>query len=81
MHRVIIPVDFSDTALNAARFVGQMLVGKKDALAVLYHNYKDPADNEMCINYLESLKMKFLKNLQELLLYSWMIIFIFLILE
>ncbi len=58
MHRVIIPVDFSDTALNAARFVALMLADKKDALAILYHNYKDPQDREMCINYLESLKME-----------------------
>ncbi|HEX5654491.1 MAG TPA: universal stress protein [Chitinophagaceae bacterium] len=58
MHRVIIPVDFSDTALNAARFVALMLAGKKDALAILYHNYKDPQDQEMCQNYLESLKME-----------------------
>ena len=58
MHRVIIPVDFSDTALNAARFVALMLAGKKDALAILYHNYKDSQDHEMCMNYLESLKME-----------------------
>ncbi|HEX7904802.1 MAG TPA: universal stress protein [Chitinophagaceae bacterium] len=58
MHRVIIPVDFSDTALNAARFVAHMLAGKKDALAILYHNYKDSQDHEMCLNYLESLKME-----------------------
>jgi nucleotide-binding universal stress UspA family protein len=58
MHRVIIPVDFSDTALNAARFVGLMLAGKKDALAILYHNFKDSQDDEMCRNYLESLKME-----------------------
>ena len=60
MHRVIIPVDFSDTALNAARFVGNMLAGRKDTLAILYHNYKDPQDYEMCTNYLESLKMELL---------------------
>ena len=60
MHRVIIPVDFSDTALNAARFVGSMLAGKKDTLPILYHTYKDPQDYEMCTNYLESLKMELL---------------------
>lgn len=58
MHRVIIPVDFSDTALNAARFVGNMLAGKKDTLAILYHNFKDPQDQEISRNYLESLKME-----------------------
>jgi nucleotide-binding universal stress UspA family protein len=58
MHRIIVPVDFSDTALNAARFVALMLSGKKDALIILYHNYKDSQDHEMCMNYLESLKME-----------------------
>ncbi len=58
MHRVIIPVDFSDTALNAARFVGKMLAQKTDALAILYHNFKDEQDHEMCMSYLESLKME-----------------------
>ncbi len=58
MHRVIVPVDFSDTALNAARFVAKMLAGRKNALAILYHNHKDPLDYEMCLNYLESLKME-----------------------
>ena len=60
MHRVIVPVDFSDTALNAARFVGNMLAGKPSTVAILYHNYKDPQDHEMCVNYLESLKMELL---------------------
>jgi hypothetical protein len=35
-----------------------MLSGKKDALIILYHNYKDAPDHEMCMNYLESLKME-----------------------
>ena len=60
MQRVIVPVDFSDTALNAARFVGKMLAGKPHTAAILYHNYKDPQDEEMCMNYLESLKMELL---------------------
>jgi len=60
MHRVIIPVDFSDTALNAARFVAHMLAGKDDTLAILYHNFKESQEEEMCLNYLESLKMELL---------------------
>jgi nucleotide-binding universal stress UspA family protein len=60
MHRVIIPVDFSDTALNAARFAGHMLAGKEDTLVILYHNFKDEQDHEMCMSYLESLKMELL---------------------
>ena len=59
MHRVIIPIDFSETSLNAARFTAQMLAGKKDVLAILYNNYESPDDYHVCINYLESLKREF----------------------
>jgi nucleotide-binding universal stress UspA family protein len=62
MHRVIIPVDFSETALNAARFTAQMLAGKKDALAILYHSYETAADADICMGYLESLKKEFLQK-------------------
>jgi nucleotide-binding universal stress UspA family protein len=59
MHRVIIPVDFSETSLNAARFTAKMLAGKEDTLAILYHNYESPDDYDICINYQESLKKEF----------------------
>jgi nucleotide-binding universal stress UspA family protein len=62
MHRVIVPVDFSETALNAARFTANMLAGQKDAVAILYHNYESHDDHDICINYLESLKKEFLKT-------------------
>jgi nucleotide-binding universal stress UspA family protein len=60
MHRVIVPVDFSDTSYNAARFTAQMLAGKKDALAILYHNYEKRSEAADCINLLESLKKEML---------------------
>lgn len=62
MHRVIIPVDFSETSLNAARFACKMLAGKKDAVAVLYNNYETADDHDICLNYLESLKKEFIKT-------------------
>ena len=62
MHRVIIPVDFSDTSLNAARFTAQMLAGKKDAIAILYHCYEKEADRAISISYLESLKNELLEK-------------------
>ncbi len=62
MNRVIIPLDFSDTSFNAARFTAQMLSGKKDALAILYHNYADEKDRDICISYLESLKNELLEK-------------------
>ena len=59
MHRIIIPVDFSETSLQAARFTAQMLAGKKDAVAILYNNYETEEDHDISINYLESLKKEF----------------------
>lgn len=61
MHRIIIPVDFSETSLRAARYAAQMLSGKKDAAAMLYNNYENEDDQPICINYLESLKKEFLE--------------------
>jgi len=60
MHRVIIPVDFSETSLKATRFAAQMLAGKMDTVAILYNNYETEDDLDVCINYLESLKKEFL---------------------
>ena len=62
MHRVIIPVDFSETSLNAARFSAQMLAGKKDVLAILYNNYESAGDFDVCMHYQESLKKEFLSK-------------------
>jgi nucleotide-binding universal stress UspA family protein len=61
MHRVIIPVDFSETSLNAARYTAKMLADKEDTLAILYNNYESEDDLDICINYQESLKKEFLK--------------------
>jgi nucleotide-binding universal stress UspA family protein len=58
MHRVIIPVDFSDTSFNAARFAAQMLAGKPGVTVILYHRYRDPDERDICISYLESLKLE-----------------------
>jgi len=62
MHRVIIPVDFSPTSINAARFAAQMLSGKEDAVAILYNNYESSDDLDVCLNYLETLKKEFQKS-------------------
>jgi nucleotide-binding universal stress UspA family protein len=62
MHRVIVPVDFSETSLNAARFAAQMLANKKDVDLILYHNYQHAKDCNNCVSYLESLKEEFLKK-------------------
>jgi len=59
MHRVIIPIDFSETSLNAARFTAKMLAGKKNATAVLYNNYENEGDLDVITHYQESLKKEF----------------------
>ena len=61
MHRVIIPVDFSEISLNAARYVARMLAGKEDVTAILYHNYESHDDADVSHNYQESLKKEFLQ--------------------
>ena len=61
MHRVIIPVDFSETSLNAARYTAQMLAGKEDTVAILYHNYESLDDHDTSLNYQESLRQEFLQ--------------------
>jgi len=62
MHRVIVPVDFSETSLNAARFTARMLAGKKDTVAILYNNYESSGDYDVVVGYQESLKKEFLKE-------------------
>ncbi|HMK25091.1 MAG TPA: universal stress protein [Chitinophagaceae bacterium] len=59
MQRVIIPVDFSETSLKAARYAAQMLAGKKDATAILYNNYETEDNRSTSINSLETLKKEF----------------------
>lgn len=61
MHRVIIPVDFSETSLNAARYASQMFSGKDDVVVILYNNYESHDDLDVCINYQESLKKEFIR--------------------
>lgn len=60
MNRIIIPIDFSETSLNAARFTAKMLAGKTDCVAVLYNNYETEDDHDVVIGYQESLKKEFL---------------------
>jgi nucleotide-binding universal stress UspA family protein len=61
MHRVIIPVDFSETSLNASRYAAQMFAAKENTVVILYNNYEATDDYDVCHNYLESLRKEFLK--------------------
>lgn len=60
MKTVIIPVDFSETALNAARYAAEMLSGKSDAGIILYNLYHNDDDFEIAGTYLDSLRNELL---------------------
>lgn len=60
MKTVIIPVDFSETALNAARYAAEMLSGKPDASIILYNLYHHNDEFELAGSYLDSLKNELL---------------------
>lgn len=62
MKKVIIPVDFSETSLNAARYAANMLSGKQDAHIILYNLYEDEDDYDTSRAYLESLKNELLEK-------------------
>lgn len=60
MKDVIIPVDFSETSLNAARFAADMLSGKTDTRVILYHMFADKDESDTASQYLDSLKAELL---------------------
>lgn len=62
MKDVIIPVDFSDTALNAVRYAADMLSGKPDTHVILYNMFADQNESETAARYLESLKAEMLQK-------------------
>lgn len=56
MKDVVIPVDFSEVSLHAARYAADLLSGKSDVRVILYHMYEEDDDEETAGNYLETLK-------------------------
>ena len=56
MKDFIIPVDFSETSLNAARYAASMLGGRADSRVILYNMFKNEEEAETAGQYLESLK-------------------------
>lgn len=58
MTTVIVPVDFSETSLNAARYAAQLLVGHYGVTLVLYHSYTKPAEAAKSEEALEQLKQE-----------------------
>ncbi len=56
MNTVIVPVDFSDTSLNAARYAVQLLTGHYGVNMILHHVYEKPSQSAESIDKLEKLK-------------------------
>ena len=61
MNTVIIPVDFSETSLNAARYAAQLLAGQNVNI-ILYHSFTKPVQAENVINGLENIKSELTKD-------------------
>lgn len=62
MTTVIVPVDFSETSLHAARYAAQLLVGQYGVTLLLYHSYAKPAEGEKSQKLLDALKADLMKN-------------------
>ena len=62
MTTVIVPVDFSDTSLHAARYAAQLLVGHYGVTMVLYHSYAKPGEAGTSENDLNALKAELMEK-------------------
>ena len=62
MNTVIIPVDFSETSLNAARYAAQLLAGQKDVNIILYHSFTKPVEAQHANGAIESIKAELTKD-------------------
>lgn len=62
MKDVIIPVDFSETSLNAARYAAAMLSGDMNTHVILYNMFSDETEADTAAQYLESLKAELLQK-------------------
>ncbi len=60
MLQVIVPLDFSETSLNAAHYAANMYKNRADVNIILYHYYSSGEDKVTAENYLNSLKKELL---------------------
>jgi nucleotide-binding universal stress UspA family protein len=54
--KIIVPVDFSDAAVNTAEFAAQMLEGRYGTTMILYHMYRTQTEEAIVRNRLNWLK-------------------------
>ena len=48
MNTVIVPVDFSGTSMNAAKYAANLLVGHYGVEMILYHAYEKESEADKC---------------------------------
>lgn len=62
MNTVIVPVDFSETSLNAANYAAQLISGHYGVNMILYHSYSKASEAESVTDSLEKLKSVLMKD-------------------
>jgi nucleotide-binding universal stress UspA family protein len=62
MKTVIVPIDFSETSFNAARYASQLLTGHYGVDMILYHMYDKQSQAEEANQNLEKLKKELLQK-------------------
>ena len=62
MNTVIVPVDFSETSLHAARYATQLLAGHYGVTLILYHSYGKASEAAKATENLEHLKAELMND-------------------
>ena len=62
MKTVVIPIDFSETSFNAARYAVKLLTDHTEVEIILYHTFDKPDEEENRVEGLEKLKEELLQN-------------------
>lgn len=62
MINVIVPIDFSETSLNAAHYATKMFANKAEVNIILYHFYVSEQEITTAKNYLNSLRTELVAN-------------------
>ncbi|MEP6674557.1 MAG: universal stress protein [Ferruginibacter sp.] len=66
MITVIVPLDFSETSLNAAHYAALMYRGRADVTLVLYHFYDSSDNAAVSRDYLTSLRNELIESVQQI---------------
>lgn len=62
MNTVLVPIDFSETSFNAARYAVKLLTDHPEVEIILYHTFDKPDEEENRIEGLEELKQELSQN-------------------